>query len=50
IPNEEGTVKFLKQLHNMEKELKNRHVQSAHQLPSEIMVRTSLFNWGIVNK
>ncbi|KAJ1373789.1 hypothetical protein KIN20_036297 [Parelaphostrongylus tenuis] len=37
IPNEEGTVKFLKQLHNMEKELKNRHVQSAHQLPSEIM-------------
>ncbi|KAJ1353245.1 Astacin (Peptidase M12A) [Parelaphostrongylus tenuis] len=37
IPNEEGTVRFLKQLHNMEKELKNRLVQSAHVLPSEIM-------------
>ncbi|KAJ1353250.1 Astacin (Peptidase M12A) [Parelaphostrongylus tenuis] len=37
IPNEEGTVKFLKQLHNMEKEVKNRFVQSPQVLPSEIM-------------
>ncbi|KAJ1371117.1 hypothetical protein KIN20_033000 [Parelaphostrongylus tenuis] len=37
VPNEEDTVKFLKQLHNMEKELKNQLSQAPQELPIEIM-------------
>uniref|UniRef100_A0A0K0DH09 Metalloendopeptidase n=1 Tax=Angiostrongylus cantonensis TaxID=6313 RepID=A0A0K0DH09_ANGCA len=39
VPNEADTVKFLRELHNMEDEIKNELAQAPQQLPSEIVPR-----------